>query len=129
MILRVDWIGTALPPPSDPDPAGAMAIQELMGGRFGEMSTLTLNGLGWRGSILAPSAALAFANGNINGQVMVDTLFTDWGGEYHNFAFTGDLPVGDAEDPSPTPVPEPSDLALLGVVSLLLAWRFKRRAA
>src|SRR5688572_844199 len=28
-----------LPPPSDPDPAGAAAVQELMGGRFGEMST------------------------------------------------------------------------------------------
>jgi Mn-containing catalase len=26
--------------PADPDPAGAMAVQELMGGRFGEMSTL-----------------------------------------------------------------------------------------
>jgi Mn-containing catalase len=24
-----------------PDPAGAMGVQELMGGRFGEMSTLT----------------------------------------------------------------------------------------
>jgi Mn-containing catalase len=39
MILRIDRVGTELPPPSDPDPAGAMAVQELMGGRFGEMST------------------------------------------------------------------------------------------
>jgi Mn-containing catalase len=39
MILRTDLIGTELPPPSDPDPAGAAAVQELMGGRFGEMST------------------------------------------------------------------------------------------
>ena len=28
-----------MPPPSDPDPAGAARVQELMGGRFGEMST------------------------------------------------------------------------------------------
>ena len=28
-----------LPPSSDRDPAGAAADQELMGGRFGEMST------------------------------------------------------------------------------------------
>src|SRR3954454_9683572 len=28
-----------MPPPSDPDPAGAAAVQELLGGRFGEMST------------------------------------------------------------------------------------------
>src|SRR4051794_35913893 len=40
MILRIDRWQTQLPPPSDPDPAGAAAVQELMGGRFGEMSTL-----------------------------------------------------------------------------------------
>jgi Mn-containing catalase len=40
MILRLDRWGTELPPPTDPDPAGAAAVQELMGGRFGEMSTL-----------------------------------------------------------------------------------------
>jgi len=39
MILRIDRIATELPPPSDPDPAGAAAVQELLGGRFGEMST------------------------------------------------------------------------------------------
>jgi Mn-containing catalase len=40
MILRIDRLQTELPPPSDPDPDGASAVQELMGGRFGEMSTL-----------------------------------------------------------------------------------------
>src|SRR2546423_11055274 len=40
MILRIDRLATQLPPPSDPDPAGAQAVQELLGGRFGEMSTL-----------------------------------------------------------------------------------------
>ena len=39
MIRRIDRIATTLPPPSDPDPEGAAAVQELMGGRFGEMST------------------------------------------------------------------------------------------
>ena len=39
MILRYERVGTALPPPSEPDPEGAAAVQELMGGRFGEMST------------------------------------------------------------------------------------------
>ena len=39
MILRYDRVGIELPE-GDPDPAGAMAVQELMGGRFGEMSTL-----------------------------------------------------------------------------------------
>ena len=40
MILRLEQWGTPLPPPSTPDPAGAQAVQELMGGKFGEMSTL-----------------------------------------------------------------------------------------
>jgi len=39
VILRYDRIATELPPPSEPDPAGAAVVQELMGGRFGEMST------------------------------------------------------------------------------------------
>jgi Mn-containing catalase len=39
MILRIDRLQAELPPPSEPDPAGAAAVQELLGGRFGEMST------------------------------------------------------------------------------------------
>jgi Mn-containing catalase len=40
MILRMDRLAVELPPPSTPDPNGASAVQELLGGRFGEMSTL-----------------------------------------------------------------------------------------
>jgi Mn-containing catalase len=39
VISRIDRLGVELPPPSDPDPDAAMAVQELMGGRYGEMST------------------------------------------------------------------------------------------
>jgi Mn-containing catalase len=39
MIQRFDRVAMELPA-GDPDPTGAMAVQELMGGRFGEMSTL-----------------------------------------------------------------------------------------
>jgi manganese catalase len=51
VILRYDRLGVAIPS-GDPDPAGAMAVQELMGGRFGEMSTLmnyTFQSFGFRG--------------------------------------------------------------------------------
>ena len=51
MILRYDRLGIEIPP-GDPDAAGAMAVQELMGGRFGEMSTLmnyTFQSFGFRG--------------------------------------------------------------------------------
>lgn len=40
MILRVDRLQIELPMPEEPDPAAAAAVQELLGGRFGEMSTL-----------------------------------------------------------------------------------------
>jgi len=40
MILRIDRLQAPLPPPTDPDPQGAARVQELMGGRFGELSTL-----------------------------------------------------------------------------------------
>jgi Mn-containing catalase len=39
MIVRIDKLQTELPPPSDPDPVGASAVQELLGGKYGEMST------------------------------------------------------------------------------------------
>ena len=39
MILRVDRLQAELPPPWERDPAGAQLVQELLGGKFGEMST------------------------------------------------------------------------------------------
>jgi manganese catalase len=39
VILRIDRLQVELPPPSEPDPAGASAVQELLGGKFGELST------------------------------------------------------------------------------------------
>jgi Mn-containing catalase len=40
MILRIDKLAIELPEPKNPSPNSAAAIQELMGGKFGEMSTL-----------------------------------------------------------------------------------------
>jgi Mn-containing catalase len=40
MFLRIDKLQIEMPVPKDPDPNAAAAVQELMGGRFGEMSTL-----------------------------------------------------------------------------------------
>ena len=39
MIVRFDRLAVELPPPSNPDPDGASVVQELMGGKFGELST------------------------------------------------------------------------------------------
>ena len=40
MITRFDRLMTDLPPTKDPSPNAAAAVQELLGGKFGEMSTL-----------------------------------------------------------------------------------------
>lgn len=40
MYLRIDRLQVELPQPKEPDPNAAAAVQELLGGRFGEMSTL-----------------------------------------------------------------------------------------
>jgi len=40
MYLRVDRLQIELPAPKEPDPNAAAAVQDLLGGRFGEMSTL-----------------------------------------------------------------------------------------
>ena len=40
MILRIDKLPVELPASTKVDPASAASVQELLGGRFGEMSTL-----------------------------------------------------------------------------------------
>lgn len=40
MFLRIDRLQVEMPKPTEPDPDAAAAVQELLGGRFGEMSTL-----------------------------------------------------------------------------------------
>jgi len=40
MILRIDRLAIELPAPKHPSPNSASAVQELLGGKFGEMATL-----------------------------------------------------------------------------------------
>jgi Manganese containing catalase len=40
MFLRIDRLQIELPQPTKADPKSAAALQELLGGKFGEMSTL-----------------------------------------------------------------------------------------
>jgi len=52
MYLRIDNIAVDFPEPNGPSPNGAAALQELLGGKFGEMSTLmnyTMQSLNFRG--------------------------------------------------------------------------------
>jgi Mn-containing catalase len=52
MIMRYDRVAIDLPKPKNPSPNDAAAIQELLGGKFGEMSTLmnyTMQSFNFRG--------------------------------------------------------------------------------
>ena len=40
MFMRIDRLQAELPLPKKPNPNGAAALQELLGGKYGEMSTL-----------------------------------------------------------------------------------------
>ena len=40
MVIRIDQVPIQFPEPNGPSPNGAAAVQELLGGKFGEMSTL-----------------------------------------------------------------------------------------
>ena len=40
MFLRIDRLQTEIPMPRNADPNAAAALQELLGGKYGEMSTL-----------------------------------------------------------------------------------------
>ncbi len=42
MILKLDRLLHELPEPNNPSPNDAAAVQELLGGKFGELSTFTL---------------------------------------------------------------------------------------
>jgi Mn-containing catalase len=56
MYLRIDQIPVDFPTPKSPSPNGAAALQELLGGKFGEMSTLmnyTFQSLNFRGRAAA----------------------------------------------------------------------------
>jgi Mn-containing catalase len=106
MILRIDRMQTELPPPSDPDPNGAAAVQELMGGRFGEMSTFmnyTFQSFNFRGrqkarpfyDLVANIAAEEF--GHIE---LVSAAI--------NTMLTGISPSGDGQPPA-TPLADAKD--------------------
>jgi Mn-containing catalase len=40
MFMRIDRLQAELPQPKKPNPNAAAALQELLGGKYGEMSTL-----------------------------------------------------------------------------------------
>ncbi|HEU0121449.1 MAG TPA: collagen-binding domain-containing protein [Bryobacteraceae bacterium] len=88
---------------------------------FFETTSLTMSGMGFQGSILAPEAAFQFNNGQINGNIVVASM--QGGGESHNTLFTGQLPPWDPG----TDVPEPATWLCTGAGFALVALGAIRR--
>jgi choice-of-anchor A domain-containing protein len=84
---------------------------------FVDATSLRLSGVGWAGTILAPHAAVAFDNGQLNGALIASTLkgngTIDIGSGGASALF-----VGDARAYSPaSPTPEPAGIVMLGVAA------------
>src|SRR4029453_18653940 len=100
MILRLDRLMTDLPPTKNPSPNAAAAVQELLGGKFGEMSTLmnyTFQSFNFRGraefrpvyGLIANIAAEEYAHVELVAYAI-------------NLLLTGTTPRG--SDPTTTPL-------------------------
>jgi choice-of-anchor A domain-containing protein len=63
---------------------------------FYQATTLTLSGIGFDGSILAPLAAVSFNNGQLDGQIFAASL--SGGGEVEHVPFTGCSPASPTSD-------------------------------
>ena len=108
MILRLDRMMTELPKTKNPSPNAAAAVQELMGGKFGEMSTLmnyTFQSFNFRGraeyrpfyDLIANIAAEEYAHVELVAYAV-------------NLLLTGTTPRG--EDPTKTPLEGVKDARL-----------------
>jgi len=86
---------------------------------FYQATSITASSIGVEGSILAPLASFAFNNGNVEGNVIVNSLTGN--GESHNYLFQGNLP-----STSPKRVPESQNLLGLGLIAGILGLSHRR---
>jgi choice-of-anchor A domain-containing protein len=105
----INWSGTAASFANMGFNVGGVDYSHILF-NFPQATSLNLSGVGFDGSILAPSANVTFSNGQLNGQLIAQSLFGTGGGEFHNHPLdTGAfLPKGAA-----TATPEPAAWALM----------------
>ena len=91
---------------------------------FVDATKISINGIGFGGSILAPNAEIDAVNGNFNGTVIANSfgsvIYND--AEFHEDAFTGTINTPVLASNSPIQVPEPGSVTLLmaGFASLMV---------
>lgn len=91
---------------------------------FFEASSLSMRGIGIKGSILAPLADVSFISGQMDGQLIANSFAgTTWGvGEMHNYPF-------DNQPEPPATVPDTANTGLLLAFGLLAGPLVKRLAS
>ncbi len=98
--------------------AGGFNVGGLQNGHilfnFYQATSLSIQGVGVYGSVLAPFANVNFSSGQLNGTLVAGSLVG--GGELHNDLFNGNIQS----------VPEPSELGFLGVAILPFLARRRR---
>jgi len=90
---------------------------------FTQATSLTINNIDVRGSILAPYATVHFNGGQINGSIIANQITSDFSymsGESHLRLFDGDLPT-------PSAVPEPNSMAMIAMAGIIILGPVVRR--
>jgi choice-of-anchor A domain-containing protein len=89
---------------------------------FNNATSLALNGIGFNGTILAPGAAFSGTWGDIDGQLIANTVTGTT--EFHDYLFSGNLGTVNNSQNDPSAAPEPGTWVLLAIGGLLFTIRF-----
>lgn len=94
---------------------------------FSQASTVSISGVAFDASVLAPTATVSFTNGNLTGTLVAGNLAstTNQDGEFHAGTFTGTLPSSGAS-PAPMVPFGSSPLAGLVLVAALAVGLYRR---
>jgi len=95
---------------------------------FVNATSLNMNAIGFKGSLLAPKAAVNFYNGHIDGNLIAGSLTApDLWGDSLEYALDERLTAGQINNYRYMDVPAPSTLSAFALGLLLLGFRTRRR--
>jgi choice-of-anchor A domain-containing protein len=91
---------------------------------FPDATTINYSTVAWAGTLLAPVASFSGSGGNINGQIIANTISGNT--EYHNNLFAGTITVPTAAAATPEPATLASVVGGLALIAIGLIGRKRR---